>query len=127
MAPYTPIDLVRQCQHTVRVIDAGAESHQSAFELSTDTSHSPRSFERPMFTRRVCQEEVELETVVLVHFHLKNATSNRLCRKACDDIGRTHRLKAPIEGRVTVPSDHTIGQRHDATVRKREGKYKNPL
>jgi len=78
-----------------------------------------------MYTRRVCQEEVELETVVLVHLHRKSATSNRLCRKACDDIDRTNRLKVTIEGGVSVPRAHTIGQRHDATVRKREGKYKN--
>jgi len=73
-----------------------------------------------MYTRRVCQEEVELETVVLVHLHRTSGTSNRLCRKACDDIGRTHRLKAPFEGGVTVPSAHANGQRHDATKKKRK-------
>jgi len=77
-----------------------------------------------MYTRCVCQEEVELETVVLMHLHRKSATSKRLCRKACDDISRTHRPEATIKGGVSVPRAHTIGQRHDATVRKREGKYK---
>jgi len=70
---------------------------------------------------------VELETVVLMHLQRKTATSNRLFRKACDDIGRTHRPKVPIEGGVSVPRAHTIGQRHDATLRKREGKYKKHL
>jgi len=69
---------------------------------------------------------VELETVVLMHLHRKSATSKRLSRKACDDIGRTHRPRVTIEGGVSVPRAHMIGQRHDATVRKRERKYKNP-
>ena len=64
---------------------------------------------------------MKLETVV--HLHRFSATSNRLCCKACE-FGRTHRLKAPIDSGVSVPRAHTIGQRHDATVRKREGKYK---
>jgi len=60
-----------------------------------------------------------------MYLHRKIATSKRLCRKACYDIGRTHRLKATIESGLSVPRAYTIGQRHDATVRKSEGKYKN--